>query len=67
MHVDQAEKAEAHKYCPLQLRIADLDIMSGKQRSGKEVASRTRKRVRTGTPIPPIPAVPRGQTQRYDA
>jgi len=41
--------------------------MSGTQRSGKAVASSSRKRVRTGTTIPPAPAVPRGQTQRYGA
>uniref|UniRef100_M1DQL3 Putative plant transposon protein domain-containing protein n=1 Tax=Solanum tuberosum TaxID=4113 RepID=M1DQL3_SOLTU len=41
--------------------------MSSTQRSGKAVASSSRKRVRTGTTIPPAPAVPRGQTQRYGA
>ncbi|KAH0714807.1 hypothetical protein KY284_007712 [Solanum tuberosum] len=36
-------------------------------RSGKAVASSSRKRVRTGTTIPPAPAIPRGQTQHYGA
>ncbi|KAG5609518.1 hypothetical protein H5410_020799 [Solanum commersonii] len=31
------------------------------------MASSSRKRVRTGTTIPPAPAVPGGQTQRYGA
>uniref|UniRef100_M1D9D3 Uncharacterized protein n=1 Tax=Solanum tuberosum TaxID=4113 RepID=M1D9D3_SOLTU len=53
--------------CPQQLRVANLDNMSRTRRSGKAVASSSRKRVRTGTTIPPAPAVPRGQTQRYGA
>ncbi|KAG5575909.1 hypothetical protein H5410_056043 [Solanum commersonii] len=39
--------------------------MSGTQRSGKAVVSSSCKRVRTGTTIPPAPAVPRGQTPLY--
>ncbi|KAK4724170.1 hypothetical protein R3W88_026949 [Solanum pinnatisectum] len=42
-------------------------ISSSTQRSGKVVASSSRKRVRTGTTIPPALAVPRGQTQHYGA
>ncbi|KAG5619741.1 hypothetical protein H5410_004959 [Solanum commersonii] len=36
------------------------DNMFNTQRSGKAVASSSRKRVRTGTTIPPAPIVPRG-------
>ncbi|KAG5577038.1 hypothetical protein H5410_057172 [Solanum commersonii] len=36
------------------------DNMSSTQRSGKAVASSSRKRVRMGITIPPAPAVPRG-------
>ncbi|KAH0655650.1 hypothetical protein KY285_030532 [Solanum tuberosum] len=43
---------------------ANMDNMSDTDRSGKAVASSSRKRVRTGTTIPPAPAVPRGKTQR---
>ncbi|KAH0712429.1 hypothetical protein KY289_008388 [Solanum tuberosum] len=69
LHVmDASGNAEKKpKACPLQLRVADLVTMSSTQRSGKAVASSSRKRVRTGTTIPPAPAVPRGQTQRYGA
>ncbi|KAG5595758.1 hypothetical protein H5410_036990 [Solanum commersonii] len=35
--------------------------------SSKAVASCSRKRVRTGTTIPPAPVVPRGKTQHYGA
>lgn len=41
--------------------------MSSSPRSDKEVASRDRKRVRTGTMIPLAPSVPRGQTQQFGA
>lgn len=41
--------------------------MSSLQRSGKAVASSSRKRVRTGTTIPPAPSFPRGQTQLFGA
>uniref|UniRef100_M1DBE5 Uncharacterized protein n=1 Tax=Solanum tuberosum TaxID=4113 RepID=M1DBE5_SOLTU len=41
--------------------------MSSTQRYGKVVASSSRKRERTSTTVPPAPAVPRGQTQRYGA
>ncbi|KAG5628220.1 hypothetical protein H5410_013438, partial [Solanum commersonii] len=34
---------------------------------GKAITSSNRKRVTTGTTIPPAPTVPRGQTQRYRA
>uniref|UniRef100_M1DV28 Uncharacterized protein n=1 Tax=Solanum tuberosum TaxID=4113 RepID=M1DV28_SOLTU len=43
-------------------RVRDChDIMSGTQKSGKTIASSIHKRVRTGTTIPPVPAVPRGR------
>uniref|UniRef100_M1DFJ3 Uncharacterized protein n=1 Tax=Solanum tuberosum TaxID=4113 RepID=M1DFJ3_SOLTU len=41
--------------------------MYGTERAEKEVASSSRKRVKTGATIPPAPAVPRGQTQHYGA
>ncbi|KAH0695893.1 hypothetical protein KY289_013375 [Solanum tuberosum] len=47
-------------------QISPKDIMFGtNRRAGTTVASSNRKRVRTGTTIPPAPAVPRGQTQHY--
>uniref|UniRef100_M1DIP7 Putative plant transposon protein domain-containing protein n=1 Tax=Solanum tuberosum TaxID=4113 RepID=M1DIP7_SOLTU len=48
--------------------MAMVDVtMSSTQRSGKAVASSSRKRVRTCTTISPAPTVPRGQTQHYGA
>ncbi|KAG5611465.1 hypothetical protein H5410_022746 [Solanum commersonii] len=52
---------------PVGFYPADMDNMSSTQRSGKAVTSSSRKRVRTGTTIPPTSAVPRGQTQPYGA
>ncbi|KAH0709833.1 hypothetical protein KY284_011260 [Solanum tuberosum] len=41
--------------------------MSGTQISGKAVTSSSSMSVRTGTTIPPTPAVPRRQIERYGA
>lgn len=41
--------------------------MLSSQRSGEGVTSRSRKRSRTGTKIPPTPSVLRGQTQWFGA
>uniref|UniRef100_M1DET2 Putative plant transposon protein domain-containing protein n=1 Tax=Solanum tuberosum TaxID=4113 RepID=M1DET2_SOLTU len=53
-------KSEYHGVCEVVLK-------NSTQRLGKTVVFSSRKRVRTGTTIPPAPAVPRGQTQRYGA
>lgn len=39
--------------------------MSGTHKVGKKVAYSNRKSVRSGTTIPPTPAIPCGQTCRY--
>ncbi|KAG5605289.1 hypothetical protein H5410_026781 [Solanum commersonii] len=60
-------KSEYRVICEVVLDSRCGVTMSSTQRSGKAVASSSRKRVRTGTTIPPALAVPRGQTQRYKA
>ncbi|KAG5576786.1 hypothetical protein H5410_056920 [Solanum commersonii] len=60
-------KSEYRVVCEVVLESRCEVTMSSTQRLGKEVASSSRKRVRTGTTIPLAPAVPRGQTQRYGA
>ncbi|KAG5605047.1 hypothetical protein H5410_026539 [Solanum commersonii] len=61
------KSAKNSKACPRQLCIVDLVTMSSTQSLGKAVASRSRKRVRIGTTIPPTPTIPRGQTKHYGA